>query len=155
MWKLLPVLLLVSCATNDRQPPVGGDNQAAQGRIVLQDDLRITPSEQAEPDQPARITFRRQGMSGWLDQTGEWHIRREVRHNSLRCGTYETGIQIGRGSPACAGVEWLTDVSYVTRLRHCNSATRLHEGGGRFTRPGNALEGVSCVRVVVRCEGTC
>ena len=155
MWKLLPVLLLVSCAMNDQQPPAGGDNKAAQGRIVQQDELRIIPSEQAEPDQPARITFRKQGMSGWLDQTGEWQLRREVTHNRLRCGIYETGIQLGRGSPACTAVEWLTDVRYATKLRHCNSATRLHEGGGRFSRPGNALEGVTCVRVVVRCEGTC
>ena len=155
MWKLLPVCLLVSCAMNDQAPPASGENQPAQGRIVQQNDLRITPAEQTGPDQPARITFRQQGMSGWLDETGAWQIRREVRHNRLRCGTYETGIQLGRGSPACTGVEWLTDVGYATQLRHCNSATRLHEGGGRFSRPGNALEGVTCVRVVVRCEGTC
>lgn len=155
MWKLLPVCLLVSCAMNGQEPPASGDNQAVQGRIVQQNDLRITPSEQTGPDQPARFTFRQQGMSGWLDENGAWHIRREVRHNHLRCGTYETGIQLGRGSPGCTGVEWLTEVGYATRLRHCNSTTRLHEGGGRFSRTGNALEGVTCVRAVVRCEGAC
>ena len=94
-------------------------------------------------------------MQGWLDETGAWHIGTEVHHGRLRCGTYETGIQLGRGKPACSEVEWLTDVEYATRLRHCNSATRLHAGGGVFSDAENRLEEVTCVRIVVRCEGTC
>lgn len=155
MWKLLPVCLLVACAMNDPQSSASGDNQAGQGRIVGQVDLRVTPAEQVGTDQPARITFGQQGMRGWLDETGAWHIRREIRHGRLRCATYETGIQLGRGSPACTNVDWQTGVDYATRLRHCNSAARLHEGGGRFAVTGNALEGVTCVRAVVRCEGSC
>lgn len=154
MWKLLPVLLMVSCAVNDQQQPDGG-NQSGQGRIVRQVELPVEPSVQAMRGQPAKKTFQRQGVQGWLDDAGTWHIRSEVHHGRLRCATYETGIQLGRGNPACSAVEWLTGIEYTTRLRHCNSATRLHAGSGQFPAMANRLQEVSCVRVVIRCEGTC
>jgi hypothetical protein len=89
------------------------------------------------------------------DAGGAWHMQREVHHGRLRCGSYETGIQIGRGAPACSAVEWLTDIEYVTRLRHCNSASRVHAGQGRFPGLADSLQDVSCVRIAVRCEGAC
>lgn len=154
MWKLLPILLLVSCAANDPQS-ASSEDRSTQGRIVRQAELPVTLSTQTAGDQPSRKAFQRQGTAGWLDETGGWHISREVHHGRLRCGTYETGIQLGRGNPACSDVEWLTGVEYATRLRHCNSATRIHAGGGQIADGANRFAQTTCVRVVVRCEGTC
>ena len=161
MWKLLPVCLLisccllVSCAVNNQQQPGSGGNQPNQGRIVRQVELPVESSAQTISGQPSKKTFQRQGMQGWLDATGAWHFSGEVHHGRLRCATYETGIQLGQGNPACFNVEWLTGVEYATSLRHCNSATRLHAGGGKFSDAANRLEDVNCVRVLVRCEGAC
>lgn len=155
MWKLLPLCLLVSCAVNEQQQPAGGENQSAQGRIVRQLELPVAVSAQTIDGRSPRKTFGSQGMQGWLDDTGAWQLKGEVHHGRLRCGSYQTGIQLGVGNPACSAVEWLTGVEYVTRLRHCNSASRLHAGGGEFANAANRLEEVSCVRVVIRCEGTC
>ena len=94
-------------------------------------------------------------MQGWLDETGAWHIEGEVHHGRLRCATYQMGIQLGRSSRACVDAEWMTGIEYATRLRHCNSASRLHEGGGKFSGTVNLFQETGCVRVVIRCEGTC
>lgn len=155
MWRLLPVLLLVSCAVNDEKQPASGEHQPDQGRIVRLVELPVQASAQTINGEPSRKNFQTQGIQGWLDETGAWHIEAEVHHGRLRCGTYETGIQLGRGNPACSDVEWLTGVESVTRQRHCNSATRSHRGGGRFSEAPGRLEEVTCVRLVVRCEGTC
>jgi len=155
MWKLLPVCLLVSCAVNDQPQPASDENLSSQFRVVRQVELPVESSAPVIDGQPSRKIFQITGMQGWLDETGAWHIKGDVHHGRLRCGTYETGIQLGSGGPACADVEWLTGVEYATRLRHCNSASRLHAGGGEFPQAANRFEEVSCVRVVVRCEGTC
>lgn len=155
MWKLLPLCLLVACTTNDQQKPSSGESQPHQGRIVRQVVLPIESATKPIDNQPAKKSFRAKGLEGWLDETGAWHINAEVHHTRLRCGTYETGIQVGRGNPACVNVEWLSGVEYATRIRHCNSASRLHAGGGKFSDSVNHFNMFSCVRVVVRCEGTC
>ena len=148
MWRLLPVLLLVSCAANEEKQP-------DQGRIVRLVELPLTAATQSVAGQPSRRTFEKQGIQGWLDATGAWQIKAEVNHSRILCGTYETGIQLGRGNPACSDVQWLTGAEFVSRQRQCNSATRLHRGSGRFSEAPSRLEEVSCVRLVVRCEGTC
>ena len=154
MWKLLPLCLLVSCAASEEQD-ISDGNEPSRAGVVRQVDLVVESSPIPTGGQPSRRTFQRQGIEGWLDETGAWHINGDVRHGRLRCGTYETGIQLGRGSPACSDVQWLSDVEYATRLRHCNSASRVHAGGGVFSNAALRLEEVTCVRVVVRCEGTC
>ena len=155
MWRLFPVFFLVSCAANDANRPDSGESQPAQGRIVRLVELPLASAAQTIAGQPSRRTFEKQGIEGWLDETGAWHIKAEVHHGRIRCGTYETGVQSGRGNPACADVEWLTGVEFVARHRQCNSATRLHRGSGRFSEAASRLESVSCVRLVVRCAGTC
>jgi hypothetical protein len=154
MWKLLAVCLLVSCAANDQQPSAGG-KQSDQARIVRQLELPVASSTDIIDGQSVKKTFHRQGVQGWLDETGAWRIEGEVHHGRLRCANYEMGIQLGRGNPACADAEWLTDVEYATRVRQCNSASRLHAGGGKFSETANRFNEVSCVRVLVRCAGTC
>jgi hypothetical protein len=148
MWKLLPVCLLVGCAATGQQQP----NQA---RIVRQIDLPLEPSTRSADDQPSKRAFQGTRIQGWLDETGAWHIRTEVEHGRLRCGTYEVGIRLGRGNPVCSSVEWLTGVDYATKLLHCNNAARPHVGDSKIYDMANRFEEVTCVRVVVRCEGTC
>lgn len=155
MWKLLPVCLLVACAANDPHPSASDGNQSAQERIVRQFVMPLASSTTAISGQPSRNSFHRQGMQGWLEDTGAWHIRGEIQHRRLRCATYKTGIQLGRGNRACSSPEWLTDVEYATSLRHCNQAIRLHEGGGNFHATENRLDEVNCVRVLVHCQGAC
>jgi hypothetical protein len=74
MWKLLPICLLVSCAVNDQQQPVSGGNQPNQGRIVRQVELPVESSAQTISGQPSKKAFQRQGMRGWLDETGAWQF---------------------------------------------------------------------------------
>jgi hypothetical protein len=155
MWKLLPVCFLVACAVTEPQKSTSGENQSTQGRIVRQVELPLESPAQTVNGQPSRKSFQGARIQGWLDETGAWHIRTDVHHGRLRCGIYEAGIQLGRGNPACSNVEWLTGVEYATRLRHCNSASRPHAGGGKFSNAANRFEEATCVRVVVRCEGTC
>ena len=154
MWRLLPVCLLVACAANEQQP--GGDGkQQQQFRIVRQVELPLRSSAAGGHGQRATRTFQGGGMEGRVDATGAWRIEGEVHHTRLRCASYEMGVQLGSGNPACSRVTWLTGVEYVTRVRHCNSASRLHTGGGTFSEVANRLEEISCVRVLVRCAGTC
>ena len=152
---LLPLALLLSCALNDQQQPAAGGDQPQQFRIVRQVELPLTSSAEIMNHQPARKTFQRQGIQGWLDEAGAWRLEVEVHHGRLRCATYETGIRFGRGNPACDNVEWLDDIEYASRVRQCNSASRLHTAGGEFFAIADGVSAVSCVRVLVRCEGAC
>ena len=156
MWKLLPVCLLVSCAAVDQQGSDSDGDQSESARVVRQVQLSLgAPSPRGAGDQPSRRSFQIKGVQGWLDETGAWNTKVEVHHRRLRCAVYETGIQLGRGSPACSNVTWLTGIEYGTRLRHCNSASRVHAGSGTFSHAVDRPEAVNCLRVVVRCEGTC
>jgi hypothetical protein len=148
IWKLVPLMLLVSCAIND-------GNQAGEWRIVRQHKLPLVSfAETAVGQQPGQ-TFRTVGLQGWLDRSGTWRIKAEVQHSRLRCAAYETGIHLGRGRPACSNVSWLTPVEYVTRMKHCNSAARVHTGGGVFSDRATDIGDISCVRFVVRCRRAC
>lgn len=155
MWKLLPACVLVACAAPDQQQTGRADDAAAEGRIVRQLVLPLATALQPVAGQPRRTSFRRTGTQGWLDENGRWHFETEIHHSRLRCGTYQAGLQWGSGSRDCADADWLTGVEYVTRLRHCNSASRLHAGDGVFNRGESRLQAINCVRVVVRCTGVC
>lgn len=155
MWRLLTVFLLASCAVNDSQRTAGEGDQINGDRIVQQVTLRLGPAAPAVDAEGSRMTFRKRGTHGWVDDTGAWQIEAEVDHGRFLCASYEVGIQLGVGDPACSNVTWLTEPEFVTRLRHCNHATRLHTGRGRFTDPADRIDEANCVRVVVRCEGSC
>ena len=155
MLRLLPLFLLASCATQDERQLSIGEDQTSQGRIVRLVELSVEPAAQTNNGESSKKIFQRQGIKGWLDAKGAWHIRAEVEHGRVLCGTHETGIQLGRGNPACVDVNWFTDVAYATRQRHCNSATRVHVGGGKFSDVADRVVEVTCVRFVVRCEGIC
>ena len=148
MYRSLSIAALVlisGCATD--QSANGGAAQAAP-RIVKQIDLPLTTGGETK-------TFQSVATQGWVKGSGDWNLRTEVTHTRLRCATYESGIQIGRGNASCSKVEWLTDAEYRTSQTQCNGATRIHSGNGRIDLPRPATESANCVRVVVRCTGAC
>lgn len=153
MWRLLPVCLLAACVVTDPKKSASTDSApAAQSRVLQVMELPIRLPQLVTEGEPIRRTFQDFNVSGWLDEKGNWSIRSEVSHGRIRCATYETGVQLGKGRSACSNVEWLTPVKFVTRVRHCNSAVRIHTGGGRF-HDAEVVETANCARVVVRCEG--
>lgn len=155
MWRLLPIILLVSCAANESSETASGEDQANNYRIVNTRDIPLDLSATSGADQPLTKEFQQQDTRGWIRETGAWNISNAVVHTRLRCATYETGIQLGRGNPDCKNIEWQTDIDYGTRQTHCNSATMVHAGGGQFEDIKGILNSATCVRVVVRCTGPC
>ena len=155
MWRLLPFVLLLGCAATDPNRAGGSHGGAAQARIVQTANLPLTTSGIGINGEPPDKSFQASGVSGRVDPAGFWEIRKQVGHGRLLCGVYEVGMQLGSGNPGCSDVRWLTDIQYVTRERQCNSATRIHTGRARFADPGKRFPALSCVRLVVRCEGTC
>ena len=143
--RALPLLLLSACTTIGEQ----GDDNAA--RVVATRDLVL----QAAAGPPRAWEFQRGETRGRIDENGSWTLRHAVSHHRLLCATYQTGIQVGRGNPACSQVEWLTDVEYTGRRQQCNSATLLHSGNGEFRDFDTRFPSASCVRIVTRCEGNC
>jgi len=118
-------------------------------------DIKLNQETQFNAKQPLKKTFKDFNAKGWLSENGEWHIKGIVTHNRLRCATYQLGIQLGKGNPACLNIAWLTDVQYGTTRQHCNSSPLEHVGGGNITALTNILKDATCARVVVRCTGTC
>jgi hypothetical protein len=155
IWRLLPVVLLMSYATNDPGQTVTQETQPHDYRIVNIVDMPLNPSSKPTGEQPAVKEFRRGDTWGSILETGGWQISTPVTHTRLRCATFETGIQLGQGDPDCSDVRWLTNAEFGTRQIHCNSATLVHRGGGDSAAVGGAFEASSCVRVVTRCTGPC
>ena len=155
MWKLLPIILLASCTASDHRGTASDENSPDGHRIASTLNVPLNPSSKSNTGQPLIREFSRGRTKGWIQQTGAWNISSAVVHTRLRCATYETGIQLGKGNPACTNVEWLTNVDYGTRRTHCNSATLVHTGGGEFANMANLFEASTCVLVVIRCEGVC
>ena len=155
MWRLLPVILLVSCAVGEHKRNATDESQSDGYRIVNILDMPLNLPSKSNSEQPLTKEFQRSDTQGWIRETGTWNISKTVTHTGLRCATYETGIQLGKGTPACSQVEWLTDIEYGTRQTHCNSATLIHSGGGEFADMNGIVEASTCVRVVIRCRGAC
>lgn len=153
---ILSVLLLLSFSSGaqDYGYPANPGVQKNTS-IVKKTDLPLVPSIQLNMKQPLKKSFRGMDVEGWLLETGDWHITGTVQHRRLRCGNYRLGIQLGKGNPQCIGVEWLTEVSYGTMQRQCNSATMKHIGGGEIMSLINVLKEATCARILVNCTGTC
>jgi len=145
---LLVVALLAACTAPKEQPE---DSY----RVVNRVDIELRPVQAMADDQPFQRSFDQRNIEGAFTESGAWSIKGVVEHNRLRCGTYEMGLQIGNGAPACTAVKWLNNIQYRTRERQCNSAALLHSGGGDMALSREQLAGATCVRVVTRCSGTC
>ena len=147
---LLPLIfaLLAACTAPTEQPE---DSY----RVVNRVDIELRPVQAMAEDQSFQRSFDQRDIEGSFTESGTWSIKGVVEHNRLRCGTYEMGLQIGSGAPACTAVKWLNDIQYRTRERQCNSASLLHSGGGDMALSREQLAGATCVRIVTRCSGTC
>ena len=155
MWKLLPIILLASCTATDHKDVISDENGSGTYRVVSTLDVPLKLSSKPDTEKAVSKEFSQGETRGRIQQAGAWNIRSAVVHTRLRCGTYETGIQLGKGNPTCTDVEWLTDIDYRTRQTHCNSAVLVHTGGGEFANMTDIFEASTCVRVVTRCEGAC
>lgn len=109
------------------------------------------------PDQPAQWDFlfdKASDTKAWLRDNGELFIEGFIQHNHFRCGTYELGIQFGKGD-GCANVEWLSDPIYVSHKRQCNQAVLHHKGYQKAPAMVEKFNQVTCGQLLIRCEGTC
>jgi hypothetical protein len=154
MWKLLPLILLASCAVDEPLETVS-ESRPAGYRIVNIVDVPLNPTSRPGGEQGPAREFQRRDTLGWIRETGAWNIRAAVTHPRLRCATYETGIQLGAGNRACYEVRWLTNVEFGTRQTQCNNATLVHTGGGKLADGRSIFDASTCVRVVTRCVGPC
>jgi hypothetical protein len=155
MWRLLPLLLLASCAAQQPDERLGDGQSPDSGRIVGTRDLPLRSAMPSGAGQSAEKAFQQGSTRGRIAESGTWRISTDVAHTRLRCATYETGIRIGQGDADCAAVRWLTDVQFGTRQVQCNSATRIHSGGGDLGITRGTFDAANCVRVVTRCTGPC
>ena len=151
MWKLLPIIILVSSAVIVQTATAADEASASSSRIVNTMDLTLNSSSKNGTDR----MFEGTETQGSVDETGVWNLSTAVTHNRLRCATYETGIQLGKGNPACTKVEWLTEADFGSSRRHCNSAVMIHKGSGKFTGSNDIYQASTCVRVITKCTGAC
>lgn len=154
MWRLLPLVLLVSCAVSESRDTAPTDRPAGY-RIVNIVDVPLSPPSRSNRQEVSTREFHLGDTLGSLWETGAWHIRAAVTHPRIRCATYETGIQLGAGERDCSGVRWTTNVEFGTRRTQCNNATAVHTGGGEFAGAGSVFSSSTCARVVTRCTGAC
>ena len=154
MWRLLPLVLLVSCASNGQKATVVEDEQSGPSRIVNTIDLPLGAASVKSGESDVRM-FSGIETSGAILENGNWSMSTGISHNRLRCATYETGIQVGQGISACEDVKWLTNLDFGSNRNHCNSAVLIHKANGKLADLGNAFGNISCVRVVTRCTGPC
>lgn len=155
MWKLLPFILLASCAANKTADTTSNEDLSDNFRTVHIQDVALGPVLDSDRSESLTREFRDRDTRGWINATGAWNLTSPVVHTRLRCATYETGIQIGKGNPACSQVKWLTDIKYGSRRTQCNNAIVIHTGEGEFTEMRQLFEHSTCVRVVTRCKGPC
>ncbi len=104
---------------------------------------------------PQQLDFNFGGTTASLGPKGDWSIKGLVSHRGLLCGDYSIGVRFGVGSPECSNVVWLTDVSYVTSQRQCNSASVQHSGGDLQPQLIEPFRRISCAERVIRCTGVC
>jgi len=154
MWRLLPLILLASCAANETRG-TAPEGRLAGYRIVNIVDVPLSQASRSGVEQIPTREFQRGDTLGALRESGAWNIRAAVKHPRVRCATYETGIQLGAGERDCSGVRWMTNVEFGTRRTQCNNATAVHTGGGALTGAGSLFSSSTCVRVVTRCVGAC
>jgi hypothetical protein len=150
MWRLLPVLLLVSCAL--AQPE--GENQAESFRIISSFELPLRPLPPVGTE-PRLKEFRGDDTLGQLTESGDWNYRHLVTHSRLRCATYQTGIQFGAGDQGCTEVNWLSEVEFGSTRTQCNNAPVNHRSRGAISMDTEVFKRTNCVRIVTRCAGPC
>ena len=82
MWKLLPIMLLVSCAANEQRGDATNE-PSSESHIVNTIDLVLDPSSKSGSDDSAVRKFHGIETRGSLDKTGAWNLSTAVAHNRL------------------------------------------------------------------------
>lgn len=113
--------------------------------------MRLTDNSKLE-----KLLFNFGNAQASLTPRGDWHIEGKVKHQRVRCATYQLGIRFGIGERGCTNVVWVTDFEYGTNVKQCNSATLQHVGGGYIDDLAGNIDEITCAKVDVRCFGkTC
>jgi len=120
---------------------------------VNKTDIRLISESRFNPKDAVKKNFDDGNFSGWVSSDSNWIIKGRVPHSRLLCVTYELGVQLGKGAPACLNVKWITAVHYGTRRSQCNSAEMQHTGGGEVPEFKTRLLEATCVRIVTKCSG--
>lgn len=154
MWRLPPIILLVSCAANEQKDAPVAETDSVAYRIINTQDLVLDTSAEAANKESSR-TFQGTETNGSIQMSGVWSLRTSVVHSRLRCATYETAIQVGRGHPGCKNVKWMTEADFGSSCRHCNSAVMTHTGSGQLANNEEVYNSSTCARVVTKCTGAC
>lgn len=97
----------------------------------------------------------RDDLKARLYSNGDFSLEAVIQHRRFRCGDYSVGIQFAAGKTSCTDAKWLSELTFLTNLKHCNSATRLHLGSFTDEFLGPQFEGVTCARVQIKCRGVC
>ncbi|MCG6969638.1 MAG: hypothetical protein LJE85_07725 [Gammaproteobacteria bacterium] len=109
------------------------------------------------PNDPKQLDFvfdKASDLKAWLRENGDFLLEGYIRHNHFRCGTYELGIQFGKGD-GCVNVEWLTQPVYISRHRQCNQAVLHHDGAANVPELAGKFNEVTCGQLFIRCNGVC
>jgi len=147
------ILLITSIFFTLLSAPLHADD--SKSGIVKSMDFQLIEKTRYNKNEPLKKVFKDFEYEGWFNSDGEWTIKGAVAHSRLRCATYELGVQLGKGAPACLNIEWFSETSYGTRQQQCNSVTMTHSGGGQSEVIKSKIQEATCVRVVLRCTGTC
>lgn len=73
MWRLLPLVLLVSCASNDQKTTVIEDDTSSASRIVNTIDLPLGPATVKSGESDVRM-FSGIETSGAILENGNWSM---------------------------------------------------------------------------------
>jgi hypothetical protein len=109
------------------------------------------------PNDPLQLDFvfdKASDLKAWLRDNGDFLLEGYIRHNHFRCGTYELGIQFGKGD-GCVNVEWLSQPVYISRHRQCNQAVLHHDGAANVPELAGKFNEVTCAQLSIRCNGIC
>jgi len=108
------------------------------------------------PDgKPQKLDFSFGGLTGWIRNKGGYHIEGYVGSATFLCSTYEVGMRFGVGDAQCQKVNWLSDVTYMTRQRQCNNATVSHAASDYDPSLVKSFAKINCAERVIRCTGPC
>lgn len=135
--------------------PAGLYAEQQASSIIKSIDIQLIEKTRFNKNEPLKKVFKDFEYEGWLNSEGDWNIKGKVSHDRLRCAHYELGIQLGKGSPACLNVAWLSGIYYGTRKEQCNSVAMNHSGGGEIESLATELKYITCVKIVTKCTGTC
>lgn len=109
------------------------------------------------PNEMKKIVFStsQNAVSGWLRENGDWYIEATIQHRSFLCADYQVGVQFGQGDTGCLNVNWISDVQYATHQKQCNNAVLVHSGYQSNSDLLSHFGSITCVKAVIKCEGSC